>query len=725
MQMRTPALGFLLMAATALAADSPSRLPIERIEVRLAQFDVVVRDKKGAIVSGLDPSEFTVFEDGSPMEVVAVDEWGRPSKGAPPKPADHAGPPIGSEPATPSVSSISGSSEPEHRSFVLVFDALGDSTALRMNQAKSAAVKFVRSHLRPDDAAAVYQLDLSLRALSGVSSNPDEIVGAIEKVSWMASSHLQDDIAESILSDSSRGFASTMKERLANSSVTAGQELDWQREHVYDSLNDLASLFRSLPGRRVLVLASPGFPMTTAGDNKTGAGGFTPRFRELIRSLATYGVTVYSLDIGNDLAAGDASETIDWRIAVGKLGMDENTLSDLGLERSMGTSSASARREFLGVIAAESGGRLLTQTDLSRAFETIEEESTRFYRVSYRVPVTRASDRYRKLLVKVKTPGYVVTNRRGRYSDVTPLNRAPSGGGPASVESVDRYRPLTARGVALLLPGNDPKKVPVEVVVEALGPVEFPVDAQGGAAVDIEFRLVARAEEEIVDRYERSFTARVKPDGVEEIRKGFRVEGRLSLVPGIYELQGSIRLGDPLQLASWSATIAVPPPPHDSAPAFVGAIVTATEEPQSPLLSRPPIPDEDDPLVLKPGVRILPSTRVELDGGGNLVVLFWLRGVQSVADKAPDLDLSVDVADDQGKPVQLPTRVLFFGKNPTGGYRGLAQVEAATLSPGRYALRLGASVSGREGPPARHAVSFTVRPRDSTPATTSSSVPTP
>jgi len=295
----------------------------------------------------------------------------------------------------------------------------------------------------------------------------------------------------------------------------------------------------------------------------------------------------------------------------------------------------------------------------------------------------------------------------------------------ASVESLDRYHPLTARGIALPLPGTDPKKVPVDVVIEALGPIQLPTDAQGGAALDVEFHLVARAAGEVVDRYERSFTARVKPDGVAAIREAFRVEGRLSLVPGIYELQGSVRLGEPPQLATWSGTVAVPPPPKGSVPAFVGAVVSAAGEIQSPLLSRPPIAEEADPLSLKPGVRILPSTDAEFDGGGNLLVLFWLRGIPEAADKAPELDFSVEVADGQGRAVALPTKLLFFGKEPSGGYRAVAQLDAAALTPGRYALRLTAGVSGVEGAPAHHAVSFTLRSKDAPVPVTSSSAPAP
>jgi VWFA-related protein len=716
------------LAAAAPPVTPPPAPPAERIEVRLAQFDVVVRGKTGAVLTGLGPGAFAVFEDGSPMEIVAVDEWGAASRPNPSLPTTQGSQSTetaqATPPATPAAPTASDRAELERRSFILVFDALGPSTALRMSQAKRAAAKFVQTSVGPNDLAAVYQLDLSLHAVSGVTSNTDDLVEGINKVTWMSASSLQDDIAESVLSYGSTGSAPYMKQRLGNLSVPAAEQLDWQREHTYVALNDLAFLFRGLPGRRVLVLASPGFPMTTPGDAKTGAGGFTPKFRELIRTLASYGVTVYSLDIGNDLAAGDASEKIDWRIAVGKLGMDENTLSDLGLERAMGTSSATARREFLGVIAAESGGRLLAQTDLSKAFAAIQEESTRFYRISCRVPVTRGGERYRKLLITVNVPGSVVASRRGRYSDITPQESVPADK-TATVESLDRYRPIAARGIAFPLPGSDPKKVPVEVVMEALGPIELPMDAQAGAALDVEFRVVARAEGEIVDRYDRSFTARVKPDGVAAIRKAFRVEGRLSLVPGIYEVQGTVRLGAPPQLASWSATVAVPPPPKGAAPAFVGVVLNAENQPEAPLLSRPPIPDESDPLILKPGARILPATQVDFEAGGSLLALFWLRGVPDAGEEPPALDLSVDVVDDAGHAVTLPTTMLFFGKERSGGYRAVTRIDVATLTPGSYTLRLIAGLSGAEGPQARQSVPFTLHAKNASPPVTSVSAGSP
>lgn len=274
------------------------------------------------------------------------------------------------------------------------------------------------------------------------------------------------------------------------------------------------------------------------------------------------------------------------------------------------------------------------------------------------------------------------------------------------------------------LPGTDLKKVPVEVIVEALGPIEIPVDDKGKAALDIEFRLVARAEGEIVDRYERSFTAQVKPDGVEALRRAFRVEGRLSLVPGVYEFQSSIRLGDPPQLASWATTVAVPPPKKSTGLTFAGVILTSESESGSPLLSRPQIPDELDSLSLKPGARILPATHDDFESGDNLLAFFWMKGLPESGEKPPKLDLSVTIADEGRQTVAVPTTMLFFGTEPTGGYRALARISVSALPAGRYSLRLSAGLSGTDQPPAEHVQSFTLLAKVRPPVT-SSSVPKP
>ena len=362
----------------------PQAVPgVEQITVRLAQFDVIVRDKNGRVVHGLGPKDFEVVEDGVPLEVVAVDEWGAPHDTSAPTPAkgssavvppQNAQAPAGEPAPAPSPTPAASPQAPEERrSFVIVFDALGETTALRMSQAKAAAIQFVRTKFRPGDIGAVYQMDLTLRAQTGVTSDREALASGIQKVAWLPPSSLADQVSESVLAYMGEANHSVALSRLQQQSATVAGQLDWQREHIYDSLTDLTAVFQGMPGKRVMVLASPGFPMTTTSDQRFQLGGFTPKFQQLVKTLATYGVTVYSLDLGGELSAGDASNAIDWRVAVGKLGMDENVLSDLGLERTLGTNSASSRRQFLGVIASESGGRMLTDTNLDKAFAAIDE----------------------------------------------------------------------------------------------------------------------------------------------------------------------------------------------------------------------------------------------------------------------------------------------------------------------------------------------------------------
>lgn len=704
---------------------SPVPAPgVERIEVRVAQFDVVVRDKQGKIVSGLLPSDFKVLEDGAPLEILAVDEWGEAvATPAPPPEAPKASPQPSVE--QPAPSPAVAPAEPERRSLLFVFDGMGESTGVRMNQARRAAQKFVDSRMTEQDLGAVYQLDLSLRPLTGVTADREELKRAIGKVTWMPPSSLRDQINESVLAYASQGNASVMKERLAGLAVNAGDELDWTRERVYKNLKTLADVFQAMPGRRILVLVSAGFPMSTATDRSRQLGGFTAAFRDLIRSFSRAGVTVYSLDVGNDLPIGDAGQTIDWRIAVGKLGMDENILNDLGLESGLGASSASSRREFLGVIAAETGGRMLTSTDLNASFDTIHEESSHFYRIACRVSVARGGERYRRVTITANRPGLLVSGRRGRYSDLAPVARPDTSGQAKVVDAVDRYVPITLRGVAVPLPGKDPKKVPVTVVVEALGPLEFDVDATGAAAIDVEFRVVARVDGEVVDRYERSFTAKVKPEGVAAIREGWRVEGTLSLLPGIYEFQATARLASPPRLGSWTSTVMVPPPSTGKSPIVAGIVLSSERGSSSPLLSRPSGAEENDPLTLKPGSRILPPTNADFDSGEPLVALFWLKGMDGENPESPSLDLSLKVADADGKTHDVPSTLVFFGQDPTGGYRGMARIDVSELPAGPYVLQVTAGPKGSSAPPARAATRFSLQAPvgAGSPKLTSSSAP--
>ncbi|HEX4825055.1 MAG TPA: VWA domain-containing protein [Candidatus Polarisedimenticolaceae bacterium] len=692
---------------------------MERVTVKLAQVDVVVRDRDGKFVSGLGPSDFKVLEDGTPLEIVAVDEWGRVSaKTSSPKLA---------APATPvAETAVAGepapAPEPERRSFMIVFDALGDSTALRMNQAKRAAQEFVRTRFRSGDVGAIYQLDLTTRAMSGITSNTEDLARAIDKVAWMPASSLADQINESVLAYEGIGSHDLAKQRLTQQSAGVAGQLDWTREHVYSSLTDLASVFQGMPGKRTLVLASPGFAMNTTSDQKLMTGGFTPKFQSLIRALANYGVTVYSLDLGSDNTSGDASQAIDWHVAVGKLGMDENVLSDLGLERTLGTNSATSRRQFLGVIAGETGGRMLTDTTLTKAFAAIDDESTHFYRISCRVSVASGSDRYRGFKISVSREHCTVTSRRGRYSDVTPYEQQPANATAGNqVDSLKGYRRLDTRGAATPLPAGAADRIPVVVVIEAIGPVELASSPEGISNLDLDIRIVARVADDVVARYERGFTAVLKK-GSDAVKSGFRVEGRLALPPGIYDLQGTVRLATPPQIATWTASVTVPPQPKTPSPALTGPMMILENDAAVPLLSQPAETAAPDPLAVKPGARFLPATASDFVVGQPVLAMFWMRGFTSPEN--PSAEFAVTFLDAGGGPVTAPSTLVYYGPSSNGELSAIVRLESAALTPGTYFVQISAKAPGAQAPVTRRTAPLIFRSRG-TPqaAATSSSAP--
>lgn len=681
-------------AAAAPQAPVPEPLPVatmEKVEIRLAQFDVVVRDRNDKIVSGLGPSDFEVFEEGGPLKVVAVDEWGSPRPSSS-EIAAEAVPAAGSRPQTASEN-VSRERAPgprlEQRSLILLFDLLNGGSPLRVHQAKRAALSFVRQRLRPSDTAGVYQLDTALRPLSGFTSDASELERSIARVTPLALSDLSDELVESVAAYRSRAGIHYMEQRLRRRAFLYTEMLDFQREAFYRSLQSLSDLFAGLPGRRVLVLLSGGFPMTSAGDIERESGGFTPAFRELIRKLAASGVAVYAIDIGDDLAVGDVSRTIDWRVAVGKLGMDESLLTDIGLDRALSTGSAGQRRQVLGVLAGETGGRLLTHADLARAFEIIDEESTHFYRVSCEVPEARDKSRYRKITIRVARAGVTVSARRGRYGDVVPVAERPSG---HTADSLARYRPISLRGTTAILPRAGPGgTVPVAVVVEALGPIALVEDARGGAELEIDFFLIARAGEEILGRYSRSVTTRIKPGGVEPLRKSFRLEGRLDLPPGHYEVQATARIASPPQLGVWTAPLDIPVPAHreGSRVRITSLFLAAQAAGSSPLLLRFEEPEgEGDPLSLGAEGRVLPATDPSFEPSGGLVALFWLEGLPAPTEPRSQVRVTSRVRDVKGVLQRAPSRLASFQPDGERGRRGVLVVDTSSLADGIYRLEL-------------------------------------
>src|SRR6185369_5713542 len=122
-------LSLLLVASTiASAQEAKNTPPVITTTTRLVQVDIVVSDKSGVPIKGLQASDFTVLQDGKPQQVSFFDAHQL----------------SGSEPneiaATEKLPSNVFSNQPKHASSsswtIILFDLLNTPVADQMNARK-------------------------------------------------------------------------------------------------------------------------------------------------------------------------------------------------------------------------------------------------------------------------------------------------------------------------------------------------------------------------------------------------------------------------------------------------------------------------------------------------------------------------------------------------------------------------------------------------------------
>ena len=217
-------------------------------ESRLVLVDTVVTDKKGNYIHDLSQGDFKVYEDNKEQTITSF------SNGA----------------------SSSGPRNSEKHYLVLFFDnssmALPDQIS-----ARAAATKFIDSNVAPDHLMAVVEFGGSLRIVQNFTANAELLQAAAKgvKSSYVASN-----------ADTGGPGASTINTPGIAGFSNAGT--DYGARSMLLSVRTLAKNLRSIPGRKMLVLFSSGFPLTAERQSELTA---------TIDACNKSNVAVYSLDV--------------------------------------------------------------------------------------------------------------------------------------------------------------------------------------------------------------------------------------------------------------------------------------------------------------------------------------------------------------------------------------------------------------------------------------------
>jgi len=248
-------------AASPATGEPPMQVgPTIKKESRLVLVDTVVTDKKGKYVHDLTQGDFKVYEDNKEQPIASFSN--------------------GANSADPK--------NPQKHYLVLFFDnssmALPDQIS-----ARAAATKFIDANAAPDHLMAVVEFTGGLRIVQNFTANTELLQAAAKgvKSSYVASN-----------SDAGGPGASTIGTPGLGNFSTA--ETDYGARSMLLAVRTLAKDLRSVPGRKMLVLFSSGFPLTPERQSELTA---------TIDACNKSNVAVYSLDVRGLQAQGGAASS--------------------------------------------------------------------------------------------------------------------------------------------------------------------------------------------------------------------------------------------------------------------------------------------------------------------------------------------------------------------------------------------------------------------------------
>jgi VWFA-related protein len=407
----------LALAALPLAAQSQqqpqtpaSEVPklVDTMEVKVINVDVVVTDKKGNTIKGLTKDDFEVLENGVPKAISNFYEV---------EPRAVTATATSTTPGTtPAAAPAKVEPVPEHmkRRIIFFIDNLSLAPFNRNRVFKDMKL-FVKNVMRPGDEAMIATFNRSLKVRVPFTRDTTQLIQTFDVIAGESGLGLNN-------RSDMRDTQSHIKEaRSYDEALAAARSYSQSIEHdLRQSVSSIVGLMQTLAGvegKKVLVLASEGFPIQPGremfeyleelqrdrsgwGQGSTFIEGMHFDAAELIRSIGKAAnandITMYAIHAGG-LAAGSESGSAE-NAAPTSFAVSQAALSN--------------STESLRMLADMTGGLASVQTNnFANAFVRIQRDLDSYYSLGYRAGTERV-DRQRSLQVRVKNRAYTARARQ-------------------------------------------------------------------------------------------------------------------------------------------------------------------------------------------------------------------------------------------------------------------------------------------------------------------------
>ena len=372
-----------------------------RGSVDVVRVDVVVRDRQGKIVRGLTEADFQIVEDGKPQSVTTFDFeeiLTAPSAAAALDPA----PAVLDRPTAAAGAPIAGTKRdivdlPGRRLIVLFFD-LSSMQPEDLDRAAASARKYIDDEMSAADLLAIASLSQALAVDQDFTSDKDALHKVLDRFTGV------------------EGTAETAAEDVEATEDPADLPLDESELSLFNNdrrlraLQVLAEALAPVQQKKSIIYFSSG--MSRSGsDNQI-------ELRATVNAAVRANAAIYAIDTRGLQAivpGGDASRASGRGMAA---------FSGQGASRQFDRMFAS--QETLTTLAKDTGGEAFFDTnEFGEAFQEVLQDTSAYYVLGYSSTNAMQDGRFRKITVRVKTPGLRVEHRAGYYAskDFTHLTR--------------------------------------------------------------------------------------------------------------------------------------------------------------------------------------------------------------------------------------------------------------------------------------------------------------
>ena len=342
--------------------NSPPAEFLDSVVVNEVLLDVLVTDKAGNVIIGLDKNDFVVEEEGGVVQITGSTFYSNRR--------------LVESNQTTAALGAAPSIVPEDRYFIFFLHdqrfTLPRLTAKYMDLARRTE-NWIRTELLPNDWVAVVRYDFKLKIHTDFTRDNEKLVKAVNDA---ARGKNPPDIWPSRMEENESDGPSLLAH------LPTGKELRRRTTRIYSGLEVLADAVGDIVGRKNLLFFSAGF-----GDD-TGLGTILPDVRyydDTMQALNDSNLAVYSISVltGIDFAG-------------------------------QGISNANSLHDSMNMLSNDTGGRyLFNHVSFSSPLETVLTENSGYYLLTYSSETPAGASGYRKVSVKAKNPDFKVRARGG------------------------------------------------------------------------------------------------------------------------------------------------------------------------------------------------------------------------------------------------------------------------------------------------------------------------